>query len=389
VQFQLTGDDVDRAFEGDVLTTRMSNDAGTVNRGATFVDQGNGVGIFTWQTDNEDAGVYNPEFEVRDSHGLASRVNVRVTVIDINRPPVVRTPIADIQFNEDDPERQVAVLTQVFTDPDNDGLTYRLFLNPDTLLDGRIDNQNRVFIHPRPNKNGIVNAVVEADDGRGGIARDSVVVTIRSINDLPTTFALVSPRDSSRTLQTPNVRFTWRRSIDTVERSPIRYSLVLFFNGVRHYYPANDSTVTVPRAALVGLNPNVDNRIQWWVYANDGTDSVRSINTWNVFVPPVSVESEPLPLPTDVSLSPAYPNPFNDRVTIGYALPRVGMTILTIHDQQGRMVTTLINRSVEAGRYLAVWDGTNGVGAKVPSGLYFVRMVTPEGVRMERMVLLR
>jgi len=101
------------------------------------------------------------------------------------------------------------------------------------------------------------------------------------------------------------------------------------------------------------------------------------------------VDEDPNLLPAEVAIGPVYPNPFNDRINIGYSLPKPGTVILTIHDQSGRMVKSLASGPASAGRYEVVWDGTSETGAHVTSGIYFCRMVTADGIKMQRLVLLR
>jgi len=254
----------------------------------------------------------------------------------------------------------------------------------------RIDNQGRFFVTPQANWNGNTRAIVRAADGRGGVALDTVRITVLSVNDLPSAFTLVSPRDSAFVHTSPSVRFEWEASRDVVEDSTVRYSMIIFFNGQRHYYPPIRNTVrNIARNDLVGVNPNVNTLILWWVYANDGIDSVRSTRTYTLIVPPLSVDEDPNLIPTETALGPVYPNPFNDRVTIGYSLPKAGMVILTVHDQLGRTVRTLASAPMSAGHYEVSWDGMNSAGSKVTTGVYFCRLITPQGVKMERLVLLR
>jgi|GEM_PF-6513004 len=83
----------------------------------------------------------------------------------------------------------------------------------------------------------------------------------------------------------------------------------------------------------------------------------------------------------------AWPNPFNPSTTISYVLAAPGRTRLDIHDLRGVLVVTLKNEMLEAGRHETVWDGRNNRGGLVSSGVYFVRLVTPE-VRQTMKVLL-
>lgn len=85
----------------------------------------------------------------------------------------------------------------------------------------------------------------------------------------------------------------------------------------------------------------------------------------------------------------AYPNPFNPRTTISYALPVSGPTRLTIHDLRGRRVRTLLDGWQPAGAGAVIWDGIDGEGRPCASGLYVHRLETDAGRHLGKMMLLR
>lgn len=68
------------------------------------------------------------------------------------------------------------------------------------------------------------------------------------------------------------------------------------------------------------------------------------------------------------------PNPFNPRTTVEFVLPAKGLTELAIFNQRGERVRTLISETLEAGPYALAWDGTDGNGSAVGSGVYYARL---------------
>ena len=56
--------------------------------------------------------------------------------------------------------------------------------------------------------------------------------------------------------------------------------------------------------------------------------------------------------------------------------PRTGPVDLSVFDIQGRLVATPFRGNVEAGEHAVTWNGENRRGQPVPSGAYFVRLVT-------------
>jgi hypothetical protein len=100
------------------------------------------------------------------------------------------------------------------------------------------------------------------------------------------------------------------------------------------------------------------------------------------------VDDGPAQRPRELALDSA-PNPFNPRTTVRFALPAPGDVQLTLHDIRGARVRTLVDGSFAAGRYERTWDGTDDRGARVASGVYFARLEHPNGVRKQKLVLVK
>jgi FlgD Ig-like domain/Beta-propeller repeat len=102
-------------------------------------------------------------------------------------------------------------------------------------------------------------------------------------------------------------------------------------------------------------------------------------------------------VPTGVHESPAvaglaisaYPNPFNPETTIRYVTPSAGRVTVEIYDARGGRVATLVDAMVPAGDYTRSWNGTDGTGAPVSSGVYVARVTHPAGTKSYKLVLLK
>jgi hypothetical protein len=81
------------------------------------------------------------------------------------------------------------------------------------------------------------------------------------------------------------------------------------------------------------------------------------------------------------------PNPFNPATTIAFDMPHAGPARLVVFDVRGRAVRTLLDGHVEAGRQQAIWDGRDGAGRRVSSGVYFYRLDAGEANSVRKMVL--
>jgi len=95
------------------------------------------------------------------------------------------------------------------------------------------------------------------------------------------------------------------------------------------------------------------------------------------------------PLPQNVELYQAYPNPFNSSTVIKIYLPRSAKARLEIFDIRGRLVSRLVDDYLGIGEYGFRWNGRNVSGNHVSSGSYFYRLTAGEDVITRRMVLVR
>jgi flagellar hook assembly protein FlgD len=82
-----------------------------------------------------------------------------------------------------------------------------------------------------------------------------------------------------------------------------------------------------------------------------------------------------------------YPNPFNPRTSIDFALAQSSPVRVSIHDLTGRLVAVLVDVELLQGNHTAKWEGLDDAGRRVASGTYFVQF-RAEGVRETRKITL-
>ncbi len=78
---------------------------------------------------------------------------------------------------------------------------------------------------------------------------------------------------------------------------------------------------------------------------------------------------EPRKLPVSIKLLDANPNPFNASTAIDFVVPAAGEVKLEITDLLGRPVATLVDGTLSAGHYVALWTAKD-----LNSGIYFARL---------------
>jgi hypothetical protein len=86
----------------------------------------------------------------------------------------------------------------------------------------------------------------------------------------------------------------------------------------------------------------------------------------------------------------SYPNPFDlrrfDKTTFRFA-PTASAQI-TVFNLVGEPVRRLDDAEVQAAQGWAIWPGVDDYGRKVTGGIYFVRVVTPQGVHKRKFTVL-
>ena len=71
-----------------------------------------------------------------------------------------------------------------------------------------------------------------------------------------------------------------------------------------------------------------------------------------------------------------------------YALPANGHVSLEVYGLDGRVVRTLVDNDMGAGRHAAVWDRRGASGSSVPAGVYFCRLAAAGCASLTRKLLL-
>jgi len=94
-------------------------------------------------------------------------------------------------------------------------------------------------------------------------------------------------------------------------------------------------------------------------------------------------------LPETFSLSQNYPNPFNPTTQINFEIPVRSHVTLTVYNLLGQKVTTLVDKEMSAGRYVADWNSTSDGESKVASGIYFYKLEAGDFIETKKMMLLK
>ena len=93
--------------------------------------------------------------------------------------------------------------------------------------------------------------------------------------------------------------------------------------------------------------------------------------------------------PDEYALGPSYPNPFNAETVLLFDLPAASEVQLSVYNLAGQRVADLVRGRREAGRHRVSWDGRDGSGLPLASGVYLVRLSAGRWIGTEKLLLLR
>jgi len=96
-----------------------------------------------------------------------------------------------------------------------------------------------------------------------------------------------------------------------------------------------------------------------------------------------------LSLPKEYSLSQNFPNPFNPVTSINYSLPKATNVKLEIYNVLGQWVRTLVDEPQSAGYKTVRWNGRDGYGRELSSGVYFYRLEAGKYSSSRKLLLLK
>ena len=113
-------------------------------------------------------------------------------------------------------------------------------------------------------------------------------------------------------------------------------------------------------------------------------DVVGDIEAWSNNVTSVIELTGITPMPTEISLNDAYPNPFNPSTTISFSLPAEMHVNLAVYDISGRLVVELMNEVKSASDHSIVWNAIDN-----SSGVYFVKLTAGNSVNTQKIMLIK
>jgi len=143
---------------------------------------------------------------------------------------------------------------------------------------------------------------------------------------------------------------------------------------VQYYFAAQDIALPTSKFATLpsggsGINP-------------PGTIAPSTAFQFTVGL--VGIEPISNEIPNAFKLYTNYPNPFNPITKIKFDIAKNTYAKIQVYDILGRVVETLVNGELKAGRYEVDFDGYS-----LSSGVYFYKLVTNDFVDTKRMLMIK
>ena len=98
---------------------------------------------------------------------------------------------------------------------------------------------------------------------------------------------------------------------------------------------------------------------------------------------------EPFSKPLGSKATFVYPNPLKTPATINLTLPRTTNVQFKVYNSGGRVIATLINSKMQAGRHSIHWDGSDDFGSELAMGIYLFQLHLDNSMQTEKFILVK
>jgi len=131
-------------------------------------------------------------------------------------------------------------------------------------------------------------------------------------------------------------------------------------------------------------NSNLDNELaeSWSSSSGFGSPGMQNTNYLNIH----DNENQ---APSEYSLLPAYPNPFNGSVNIPFTIPYPTNSKIIIFNVLGQKVNEISIEHFGVGKHVIIWNGESELGHGVGTGIYFAQLDINSARDVQKLVYLK
>ncbi|TMQ64657.1 MAG: PKD domain-containing protein [Candidatus Eisenbacteria bacterium] len=355
--------------------------------GATFRDNGDNTGTFTWTPNFMSAGAYTVTFRADDGHGATNSTTTVITVRNVNRPP---------RSNPGGPYTAFVATPMTFdgsgsSDPDGDALAYQWTFGDGTTGIGASPAHTYAAIGPY------------------GVA---LLVSDGAVSDLATTTVSVVGQFLARAFTAggnPSIRLNSGKQTWCAQVEPTGYAFNLTLVDPATLVMKSPGTGSVGQISALtdkslAFGDNDHNGVEDMA-ACFGKNDLRLLfsNINGTRSVPVSIEGMLFGggifrAALDVRVIASghavaalvSPNPLNPTATLTFTTLEAGYARVRVYDAVGRLTRTLLDEAlVPAGYHDLQIDGLDGSGARLATGIYFYQVETAFGSTSGRFTVLK
>jgi hypothetical protein len=356
--------------------------------GATFTDNGDNTGTFSWTPSFTQAGSYSVTFRGNDGNGGIGNATTAITVNNVDRAPTA---------NAGGPYTGITGLPVSFngtgsSDPDGDALTYDWNFGDLTVGTGATTSHTYATA-------GVYNVVLTVT-ANGLMDTDATTATITD-TFAATAFAVGGNKTTSLAAGKPYT------CIQVQPDGPGFTANDVDLTSLRMVYPsgsANSILADASKSALDGdKNSDGIQEVSACFRKADmrtlftglpaGSNTVTIDITGNLVgggqfkaTTQIIVKSNGTFLAASVS-----PNPLNPQAKLTFMTTKPGAVRVQMFDPQGRLVKTITDEtSLQAGYHDFTIDGRSATGSKLASGVYFVKVWSQfDGAEVKSITILK
>ncbi len=319
---------------------------------ASFVDNGDGTGDFTWTPESADYGDQEVMFYASDA-----------VTADIDSELV-------LVFIDGDPGIPDSILVNVAQQPNAGSGQFNVILEIYAFNDSLLSSVSAPFSWDNPDMR--VDSAKASNKITNGLDGGVFFFEDESIAESNANRRIVLGGFAQNSgIEAATERELWATYYFTVENWQVGDSIVI------------DTTTAPPNSVLFTA-----------VDLSRFNNQTSYVPTWSgqVVIQDASVDVKTVTdgsLPLTFSLGQNYPNPFNPVTNIEFAIPTRSHVTLTIYNVLGREVNKLVDEEMAAGEYVVDWNGTSSGGSAVSSAVYFYRLQAEEYSETRKMMLIK
>jgi hypothetical protein len=270
-------------------------------------------------------------------------------------------------------------LDPYLTDSDDHDSTLSIEQINKSTVNGAInDGNSAISFIPPENWYGNAVLIFKVEDTWGLSSKDTVQITVLSVNDLPSFPDL--PDSISFAFGSARYLDVWA-GVEDVETddSLLVYSFINSDNQLNLEYDEKKGMLTVQSKIDSTMESSFIIRVEDEHQGLSEKNVITNISSLN------SIEKDNfLGRPYKYFLYQNYPNPFNPITTINYTLQNNCNVKLTVFDVSGREVKKLVNQNQNSGRYSVLFDASN-----LASGIYIYKLQAGSFEQSRKLILIR